>query len=95
MQGFKYVPKSERKVNENKASTFTGALMNSEFDKYGNFELVNDHQLLKTGSFYLPNFFCKNQDFEILTKLKHEINLQNPVTCLFLIEKAIKKIIYK
>lgn len=85
MSKFRYIPENQRSnitniSNQNKASNFASALIKTEFDRYGNSSLMNDYQkVINNGCIYLPNFFCKTDDYNIVDKLKKEIQSQNPV----------------
>lgn len=84
MRKFQYIPKDKRNINsqnENKAASYASKMLKSEFNRFGNTLLVNDYQkLLNDGCFYLPNFFCPNNDRSIVNNLKKEIEEQTPIT---------------
>jgi hypothetical protein len=77
---YKYVPQDERKEIKNSASIFAKNIIKSQYNRYVNTNLIDDYQkLLDDGCFYLPQFICSKNDYNILTKLKEEISSEKPI----------------
>lgn len=79
---FRYVPKAERttKPNQNKASGYASAMMKSQYNQFGDSNIISDYEsILNNGCFYLPNFFCESGNTDIFEKIKNEIKQEIPV----------------
>lgn len=58
----------------NSASLYTNKLVKSDFDRT-NGGLINDvENTIKGGCTYIPNFFCKTNDFTIFDKIMEELS---------------------